>query len=320
MRLTAGAQDAGLRLDAWISRLCPALSRTRIQHLIAAGHITPQAGLPDGALRPAARVRPGWCVEVVVPPPVAAQPAPEAIPLDVLHEDDDLIVIAKPAGLVVHPAAGHADGTLVNALLHHCDDLEGIGGELRPGIVHRLDKDTSGVLVAAKTQAALDALAAQFKAGVTRKTYLALVHGAPRPSAGQLRTQIGRSPRDRKRMAVLSRGGRLAVTHYETTAVLGACSLLTVRIETGRTHQIRVHLAHLGHPVVGDPLYGRPRADRALAPLPVPARQMLHAWRLEFEHPRDNRRLTFEAPLPPDFQALLDALSAGGATAGAGHA
>jgi 23S rRNA pseudouridine1911/1915/1917 synthase len=210
---------------------------------------------------------------------------------------------------VVHPAAGHAAGTLVNALLYHCRDLAGIGGELRPGIVHRLDRDTSGALVVAKNESALRDLVRQFKARQVRKEYLALVWGQPRPAAGRVETLIGRSPRDRKKMSAQPKSGRPAVTLYETLENLGPAALLRVRIETGRTHQIRVHLAHLGHPVVGDREYGHKRP----APLPAPVpRQMLHAERLSCVHPRTGGLLVFSAPVPPDMQTLLAALRRAG--------
>jgi 23S rRNA pseudouridine1911/1915/1917 synthase len=241
-------------------------------------------------------------VEVDVPRPTAVELVPQPIPLEVLHEDGDIIVVNKQAGLVVHPAAGHPDGTLVNALLNHCGDLQGIGGELRPGIVHRLDRDTSGVLVAAKNQAAQQSLVDQFKAGRVEKVYLALVTGAPSPPCGTVETLIGRSRHDRKKMSARPASGRKAVTHYETLETFDGVSLLKVCIDTGRTHQIRVHMAHLRHPVLGDRQYGSRRAA-ASAP-----RQMLHARRLAFTHPRHGGRMECRAPVPSDMQAVMEAL------------
>jgi 23S rRNA pseudouridine1911/1915/1917 synthase len=299
--ITAQPEDRGLRLDAWLARKLPDLSRARIQALIGQGCIT-AAGK---TVKASHTVTAGLTVTVVIPPPTPAEPQAEAIPLSIIYEDADIVVIDKPAGLVVHPAAGHASGTLVNALLHHCSDLAGIGGELRPGIAHRLDRDTSGLMVAAKNDAALAGLQAQFKAHQVRKIYLALAAGHPAPPAGRIESLIGRSRQDRKKMSASPARGRPAVTLYETVRTYAEWSLLRVRIETGRTHQIRVHLTHIGHPIAGDPVYGR----RGAPPLPLPtARQMLHAAELAFSHPRTGKPLAFTAPLPPDMQTLLDAL------------
>ena len=244
-------------------------------------------------------------IVVTVPPPVPAVPEPEDMPLDVVFEDDDLIVVNKPAGLVVHPAPGHPTGTLVNALLHHCPTLSGIGGVARPGIVHRLDQDTSGVMVAAKSQRAMDALTRAFAAHANlRKTYLALVHGTPDPRAGHIENLVGRCPFNRKKMAVVDRNGKRAATDYKTVAQAGPLTLVACDIQTGRTHQIRVHMAaSLGCPIAGDALYGRPGWDRKLTP--VPARQLLHAWRLDLVHPVTRAPLRFEAPLPADFRPFV---------------
>ncbi len=299
--LTAQPEDRGLRLDAWLARALPGLSRARIQALLAQGRIT----VAGRTVKPSLTVAPGLTATVAIPPPEPAEPQPEPIPLSIVYEDADIVVVDKPAGLVVHPAAGHRSGTLVNALLHHCPDLQGIGGEIRPGIAHRLDKDTSGLLVAAKNDAALAGLQAQFKAHQVRKVYLALAAGRPNPPAGRIETLIGRRTGDRKKMSVRSDRGRLAVTRYETVRRYADWSLLRVHIETGRTHQIRVHLSHLGHPIAGDQAYGR----RSPPPLPLPAtRQMLHAEALAFAHPRTGKPLAFSAPIPPDMRALLDAL------------
>ncbi len=424
--------EAGIeRLDAWLAGQCPDFSRARVQGLLKAGRVTVN-GTP--APRATARTRPGDVVALAIPPPVPAEPAPEAIPLAILFEDDDLIALDKPAGLVVHPAPGHLSGTLVNALLHHSPALSGIGGVARPGIVHRLDQDTSGVMVVAKSQRAMDVLTRAFASHADiRKTYLALVHGIPSPPAGRIENLIGRCPFDRKKMAVVERNGKRAVTAYRrienaadvltphtgsenaadtlppcrqienaadastsntltpcrqienaadastsntltpcrqienaadastsntltpcrqienaadastsntltpcrqienaadasTSNTLTPCrgiehrsdastsnggarrtcplSLVECEIETGRTHQIRVHMAAtLGCPIAGDALYGRPGWDRKLTP--VPARQLLHAWRLALKHPLTRQPLVFEAPLPADFLPFL---------------
>ena len=262
---------------------------------------------------PAEAVRIGASYRLVLPAAIPAQPQGEVIPFPILYEDADLIVLDKPAGLVVHPAPGNADGTLVNALIAHCgDSLTGIGGEQRPGIVHRLDKDTSGVMVAAKTQFAHAALSAIFAARDLDREYLALCWGVPNPPRGDIEGAIGRDPRDRKRMAVVARGGKLALTHYELRENFGlAAACLACRLATGRTHQIRVHLAHRGHPLIGDPVYLRRRPAVAsqlpLAPqrmaLDFP-RQALHAARLGFRHPRTGETLDFTTKPPADFENL----------------
>jgi 23S rRNA pseudouridine1911/1915/1917 synthase len=296
------AERRGARLDVWLRGALPDYSRARLQGLIKEGRVQVD-GRP---VKAAHRLAVGERISVSIPDAAPAVLRPQSIPLDVLYEDADIVVVNKPAGLVVHPAAGHADGTLANALLHRCRDLTGIGGELRPGIAHRLDKDTSGVLVAAKTETALNGLVAQFKARTVHKDYLALVWGVPRPASGAIETPIGRSRHDRKKMSAAPARGRPALTRYATVETFGAlAALLRVTIATGRTHQIRVHLTHLGHSVVGDRQYGRRRPE----PLPVePARQMLHAARLAFAHPRTGAPLAFEAPLPADMQSLLAAL------------
>ena len=298
--------DLPARLDAWLAARHPEHSRARWQQLIREGHVQ-----VNGAVRkPNHTVHDADRVTFTIPDAVPTELKAEDIPLDVLYEDDDLIALNKPPGLVVHPAPGHETGTLVHALLHHCPNLPGIGGEQRPGIVHRLDRDTSGVLVVAKTEAALAHLAAQFKQRDTRKEYLALAWGVPQPRSGTVRTLIGRSERDRKKMSVQVKHGRPAVSHFEVIEAFAHCALLRVRIETGRTHQIRVHLAHLGHSVVGDEVYGHARGRR----LPVPpARQLLHAARLELHHPRTGAPLVFAAPLPADFEQVLAALRAAAA-------
>ena len=294
-----------LRLDARLAAIHPAISRSRWKQLIEEGHVALN-GKP--ILKTNTALSPGDELRCVLPDPAPVGLVATDIPLDILYEDADLIVLNKPAGLVVHPAPGHAADTLVNALLHHCADLQGIGGELRPGIVHRLDKDTSGVLVVAKNEAAVANLVAQFSAHTVEKEYLALVWGAPKKSSGIIDLPIGRHPVHRKKMAVTEKG-RPAVTRYETLAAGPLAALLRVRIETGRTHQIRVHLAHLGHPVVGDATYGRARHGLPEG-LSLP-RQMLHARLLKIAHPRDGRPLEFTAPPPPDFLAAQQRLAGG---------
>ena len=299
--LTVSPDDGGGRLDKWLSARSPELSRSRIQALIKSGDVT-----VDGAsVKSHHKLTSGELVAMHIPAAEPVDLVAEDIPLDILHEDDDLIVINKPAGLVVHPAAGHSSGTLVNALLYHCKELPGISGELRPGIVHRLDKDTSGAMVAAKSDVAMASLSEQFKARLVEKEYLAVVWGVPDPASGRLETPFGRSNGDRKMMSVHTNSDKVAITAYEVEECFPGASLLRVRIETGRTHQIRVHLAHLGHSVVGDRVYGR-RRKREL-PVPV-ARQMLHAEKLAFQHPRAGKRVAFTAPLPDDMRELIDAL------------
>ncbi len=314
-RLIAPPEAAGQRADRFLAEAIGSLTRSRLKILIEAGRAT-----RDGTVftQPADPVRPGSAYEVSPPDPVDAIPRAQAIPFTILYEDRHLIVLDKPAGLVVHPAPGHADGTLVNALLAHCgDSLPGIGGERRPGIVHRLDRDTSGVMVVAKTEPALVALSAKFAARDIERAYVALVWGLPAPVAGEIEGAIGRDPRDRKRMALVTRGGKPALTRYRTTAVYhAAASLLECHLATGRTHQIRVHLASVGHPVVGDPVYLRriPAISRGVAEpargrlLDFP-RQALHAAVLGFRHPVTGHEMRFETPLPADFSDLLAALS-----------
>ncbi len=314
MHLTAGPEAAGQRLDRFLADAIGTLSRSRVKALIEAGRVRRDA---TPTREPAEPVRAGAAYTVDLPPPTPARPQPQAIPVSILYEDADLIVLDKPAGLVVHPAPGNEDGTLVNALLAHCGpDFTGIGAERRPGIVHRLDKDTSGVMVVAKTQLANDGLTAAFAARDLDRAYLALAWGMPTPLAGEIEGPIGRDPRDRKRMAVVTRGGKPALTRYRTLQTWhAAVTLMECRLATGRTHQIRVHLAGRGYPLVGDPLYLRriPAVARGLAEplrqtlLDFP-RQALHAARLGFAHPRSGAPLSFETALPPDMQALLSIL------------
>jgi 23S rRNA pseudouridine1911/1915/1917 synthase len=281
----------------------PDLTRSRLKFLVEAG----QVALNGVTVRePGRKIKGGEAFELSLPTPVAAVPEAQAIDLVVLYEDADLIVIDKPAGLVVHPAAGNPDHTLVNALIAHCgESLLGIGGERRPGIVHRLDKDTSGVMVAAKTERALNGLAVQFADHSIERAYHALVWGVPRTASGTIDQPIGRNPANRKTMAVVASGKR-AVTHYRLIANRHDCALIECRLETGRTHQIRVHLSHLGHPLVGDPAYGRKRAGGG--PLREAGlalgRQALHAKLLGFEHPGTGAFLRFQTPLPYDFHTV----------------
>jgi 23S rRNA pseudouridine1911/1915/1917 synthase len=308
-------EEAGKRIDAWLAEALGTVSRSRVKTLIEEHRLRRDGTLVTAPAEPA---KPGATYTLDIPDPTPARPQPQAIPFDILFEDKDLIVLDKPVGLVVHPAPGNLDGTLVNALLAHCGPgFTGIGAEKRPGIVHRLDKDTSGVMVVAKTQLANDALTAAFAARDLDRAYQALVWGLPATAAGEIEGDIGRDKRDRKRMAVVGHGGKYALTRYRVQKAWGtAVTLLECRLATGRTHQIRVHLAHAGHPVVGDPVYLRriPGAAKNVAQptrgllLDFP-RQALHAARLGFKHPRTREMLSFETPIPPDMQTLLDALN-----------
>ena len=307
LHFTASEAEAGERVDVALSTWA-GLTRSAVKRWIDAGRVRVN-GKP---CRASHRVELGDRVEATPLEPVVPSLEPEAIPLVVLHEDEDLIVIDKPAGLVVHPAPGHPTGTLVNALLHHCDDLAGVGGVLRPGIVHRLDQGTSGVMVAAKNDAAHQALSSQFHDHTIDRTYQAFVRGVPSADSGEVDRAIDRHPRDRKRMSVElrpGRSGRAAVTLWAVLERFGACSRshLEIAPQTGRTHQIRVHLAAIGLPIVGDPVYGKLRAQGRSPSLPRPA---LHAAVLGFAHPRGGARCRFEAPLPFDMAELRDALRA----------
>ncbi|MEW5911961.1 MAG: RluA family pseudouridine synthase [Thermodesulfobacteriota bacterium] len=303
-------ESAGQRLDLVLAGLLgPDFSRAQVQRLLKEGQVT-LAGRPA---RPGQKVRAGQAIAVELPPPQPLELRAEPLDLQVLYEDPELIVVNKAPGVVVHPAPGHQGGTLVAGLLYHCGDLAGIGGVLRPGIVHRLDKDTSGALVAAKSDAAHRGLVAAFAAGRVRKEYLALVHGRP-PLTGGAASGIGRHPVDRKRMSSAARRGKPASTSWRVTRRFGdEASLLRVTIATGRTHQIRVHLSEAGFPVAGDRTYGGRRARTGLAgeagrALQAAGRQMLHAVRLGFDHPVSGQRIEVTAPLPPDFRAVLRAL------------
>ena len=324
MSPVAAPADAGTRLDRFLQDKADGLSRTRLQALIRAGHVREDGRTVED---PGHKVKPGAAYDVTVPPPVAAEPVGQAIALNVVHEDAHVLVLDKPAGLVVHPAAGHADGTLVNALIAHCgDSLSGIGGVRRPGIVHRLDKDTSGLLVIAKTDLAHKSLSEQFAAhgqdGRLMRAYIAIVWGEPVPRVGRIDAAIGRKASNRTKMAVVrEEAGRSAATNYEVLETVKGpdkrplASLVRCVLETGRTHQIRVHMAHIGHPLMGDATYGTGFAasgsrlsPSARAALEALGRQALHAAELGFEHPKTGRALNFSSAPPPDIAALWAAL------------
>ncbi|MGN0845481.1 MAG: RluA family pseudouridine synthase [Kiritimatiellia bacterium] len=295
------AECRSCRLDTWLS-MVSGLSRSRIQSLLKDGFVTTR----NGSVPASRKVSAGELYTITIPPPKPAEIRPEEIPLDIVYEDDSILVINKQADLVVHPAVGHESGTLVNALLHHCPAVFSVGGETRPGIVHRLDKDTTGLLAVAKNDSAFQGLVDSFQHGKVHKIYAAICCGVPTPSTGHIESLIGRSSVDRKKMAVVTQNGRFASTDYEVERDFGSCALLRVRIHTGRTHQIRVHLKSIGCPIAGDRLYGNASQDSVL---PFrPSRQMLHARVLRLPHPATHEILTFEAPPAPDFQTLLDAL------------
>jgi 23S rRNA pseudouridine1911/1915/1917 synthase len=306
-RVTVAEAEAGERLDRVLAAGLPALSRSRLKKLIETGQVSLEGATIND---PSLRVKGGQHFVVDLPAPVADRPEPQAMALDIYYEDEHVLVLDKPAGLVVHPAPGNLDRTLVNALLAHCgDSLTGIGGVQRPGIVHRIDKDTSGLMIVAKTELAQQKLSADFAAHRLTRSYLAVTRGVPSPRDGTIATRIGRSRVNRKKMAVVTGGGKEAVTHYHVVRALGLrASLVECRLATGRTHQIRVHLTHLGHPLIGDQTYGNSRA----AGLPEAARrfprQALHANRIGFAHPATGDYMEFTAPLPADMAALITAL------------
>ena len=307
MALTLAPDLAGVRLDRALALALPHQSRERLKALIAAGHVAGEGGpLYD----PARRVAGGERLTVRLPRPAAPAAAPEPIPLAVVFEDAHLLVVDKPAGLVVHPAAGNPGGTLVNALLHHCrGQLSGIGGVARPGIVHRLDKDTSGLLVVAKTDPAHVGLARQFKAHAVERSYLAVVLGHPQAAAGRIETHLARMPANRRKVAVVAPpAGKRAVTHWQVERLLQDAAVVGCRLETGRTHQVRVHMAAIGHSILGDPLYGT-RTAREIGARAGLFRQALHARTLGFVHPVTGAALRFESPVPDDIQELASLLS-----------
>ena len=290
--------DAGKRLDKLISEQLPELTRSAVQHLMQDGCVT-IAGKP---VKKNTRASAGDVITVELPEPREVEIEPENIPLDIVYEDEDIIVVNKPKGMVVHPAPGNWSGTLVNALMYHCgDSLSGINGEIRPGIVHRIDKDTSGLLVVAKNDRAHQSLAEQIKVHSAGRRYFAVVYGTPREQKGTVNAPIARHPVVRKKMAVLA-GGREAITHYEVLEQYAGYSYLTFLLETGRTHQIRVHMAYIGHPIIGDPLYGPAKDKWKLQG------QCLHAGELTLTHPATGERMTFQAPLPAYFTTVLQKL------------
>ncbi len=301
--LQVSEEQAGQRLDVFLAENVPELTRSQAKKLILEGYVR----LGEKKVRPKYPVKPGETVLVSLPPPEEPSLRPEEeVPFEILYEDEDLAVVNKPPGVVVHPAAGHSSGTLVHGLLARLKDLSGVGGELRPGIVHRLDKDTSGLLLVAKSDQAHQALTRQFKYREVSKVYLALVHGVLRVPSGKIDYPIGRHPVHRKKMSIHAKRAREALTLWKVRERFRKATLLEVRLLTGRTHQIRVHLSAIGHPIVGDALYGgaRPQGPKA-------ARQMLHAWQIRFLHPRTHQELSFEAPLPEDFRLLLERLREG---------
>jgi 23S rRNA pseudouridine1911/1915/1917 synthase len=308
--VTVAPEMAGWRIDRALAVLIPTMSRERLKALIGAGAVTGANGAHQRD--PARKVAPGDALTVVVPPATTPDALAQDIPLSIVFEDDHLLVVDKPAGLVVHPAAGNLDGTMVNALLHHCAGrLSGIGGVARPGIVHRIDKDTSGLLVVAKTDPAHEALSRQFAAHTVERVYVAVVGGHPVPAAGTVTGALARSSANRQKMAIVAEGrGKHAVTHYRTVTALADAAKIECRLETGRTHQIRVHMASIGHPLLGDPAYGRTRTPHraVLAELGF-ARQALHAATLGFVHPVTQEKLSFHSDLPRDIVDLIGRLS-----------
>ena len=300
--LVESDQD-GTRLDHFLTALLPEQSRSQLQRLIKDGRVKG----PGGGLRPSTQVRAGQTFTIDIPPPEATTVEPEALPLRIVYDDDDVVVLDKPPGMVVHPAAGHRTGTLVNALLHHVKGLSGIGGELRPGIVHRLDRGTSGLMVVAKHDAAHQELSRQFSDREVEKEYVALVWGVVQ-AGRRIDAAIGRDPKDRQKMSTRARRARSAVTRVTWARHFKGVSLLKVAIATGRTHQIRVHLSAIGHPIVGDPTYGgvHRRVPGDLRAVMRLERPFLHAARLSFTHPKDGRRVDFDSPLPPDLETIVD--------------
>ncbi|MDY6939372.1 MAG: RluA family pseudouridine synthase [Cyanobacteriota bacterium] len=302
MKTSISAETGGQRLDRFLAERLADLSRSRIQQLIDLGRVR----LNDRVCTSKkTTVQSGDRLEVDIPPPQPLELQPLDLPLDILYEDDQMAIVNKPAGLVVHPAPGHENDTLVNALLAHCDSLAGIGGVCRPGIVHRLDKDTTGAIAIAKTDLAHESLQAQLKEKTARRQYLGVVYGAPRRESGTIEQPLGRHRVDRKKMAIVSedRGGRYARTHWQIQERLGNYTLMQFDLDTGRTHQIRVHSAHLGHPIVGDPVYGSGRSVGVNLP-----GQALHAWKLTLQHPLSGETLEAIAPLPEAFEKLLKVL------------
>ncbi len=308
--VTIPAEMAGWRLDRALAALLPTYSRERLKALISSGQVMSAGQLSRD---PSAKAKEGTSFSVAVPPPTPAHNEAQDIPIEIVFEDDHLLVVDKPAGMVVHPAAGNYDGTMVNALLHHCNGrLSGIGGVARPGIVHRIDKDTSGLLVVAKTDPAHEGLAAQFAKHSIERRYAAIVAGLPKSGSGTVDANLARSSADRKKIAIVSVGrGKRAVTHWRLVETLKQAALMECQLETGRTHQVRVHMASIGLPLMGDPVYGRSRSEhREVLKRLEFNRQALHAARLGFVHPITGGTLTFESPIPSDMQQLLSCLRA----------
>ncbi len=306
-QLTVDAEAAGTRIDVFLAGVLPQHSRSQFQRLIREGRVT----VDGAAVKPNLALRAGQVVHVEVPPPTPATPAAQELDIPIVYQDEDVIVVDKPAGMVVHPGAGHDEGTLVNALLFHAENLSGIGGEERPGIVHRLDRGTSGLMVAAKNDLAHRELARQFQDREVEKEYVALTWGEVH-AGRRIDLPIGRDPVHREKMSTRARRSRTAVTRITRSVDLGGASLIHVAIATGRTHQIRVHLSAIGHPIVGDGTYGGVRRQMPghLRPVERLERPFLHAARLVFAHPRDGRRMEFEAPLPPELQSVIEEIQA----------
>ncbi len=306
-RLRVDESDAGVRVDRWLDRQGPLLSRSQIQRWMQAGLVT-VGGRP---VKASLRLTGGELIEGTVPIPKPVDLEPREYPLEVLYEDEDLLALNKPVGMVVHPGAGNEELTLVHVLLYHCADLRGVGDELRPGIVHRLDRDTSGVLLVAKHDVVHRALVEQFSGREIHKEYRALARGVPSAASGRIEGAIGRHPVDRKRMAIVERGGKPAVTRYQVVRVWDEISEIQCFPETGRTHQIRVHLASLGHPIWGDAVYGGTHPMVGASRVVIPTRQMLHAYQIQFRHPRTGETLAFIAPFPKDWLDVIEGLGKG---------
>ena len=308
--MTYAIDDPPERLDVFITSRVPDLTRSAVRRLIEMNRVT----VDNESGKPSQKLKGGEQVVIEIPPPTPGVPAAQEIPLEILYEDSDLIVLNKPAGMSVHPGAGNPDGTVVNALLAHCDDLSGIGGEIRPGIVHRIDKDTTGVIVVAKNDRSHLGLAEQFKEHTIKRVYVALVYGSPKTDKGRIESAIGRHPVDRKKMSGSARHGKHSVTHWKVTGRFGPVSVVELRLETGRTHQIRVHLSEAGFPLLGDPVYGGAgrlscvKDSKLRALIGALSRQALHARTLGFIHPLTGTYMEFTTPVPEDMQRIMDYL------------